>query len=79
MWTNLGEISRLNKNYDRSVNALNKAIQINPDRLNYYYARLKTYYEMGDIEIARNDLNFLKSKGFKGINPDYERLLNKEK
>jgi tetratricopeptide (TPR) repeat protein len=76
MWSNLGTVSRLDKQYEKSLNAFNRAIQINPDRLNYYYARLKTYYEMGEIERARNDLNFLKSKGFKNINPNFERMLN---
>jgi tetratricopeptide (TPR) repeat protein len=79
MWTNLGEASRLNKQYDRSVNAFNKAIQLNPDKLLYYNSRLKTYYEMGDIERARNDLQFLKLKGFKDINPDYEKMINQGK
>jgi tetratricopeptide (TPR) repeat protein len=76
MWSNLGEASRLNKQYEKSLNALNKAIQINPNKLNYYNARLKTYYEKGDIQRARNDLDYLKSKGFKGIDTEYERLLD---
>jgi len=49
MWANLGEAGRLNKQYDKSLNAFNKAIQINPDKLRYYNNRLATYYEMGDI------------------------------
>jgi tetratricopeptide (TPR) repeat protein len=79
MWSNLGEASRLNKLYDKSLSAFNKAIQMDPDNLVYYYNRLTTYYEMGDIQRARNDLNFLKSKGFKGINPEYERMINQER
>ena len=79
MWANLGESSRLNKQYNKALNASNEAIRLNPNKLGYYNNRLIIYYEMGDIERARNDLNFLKSKGFKGINPDYERLLNLEK
>ena len=39
------------------------------------YSKLK--YEMGDIQRARQDLYFLKSKGFEGINPDYERMITK--
>jgi hypothetical protein len=31
---------------------------------------------MGDIQRARDDLNFLKSKGFKDISPKYEKMLN---
>ena len=73
MWSNLGVLARLKKQYDNSVNAFNKAIQLAPDNLDYYYKRSRTYYEMGDMQQARNDLNYLKAKGFQGINPDYER------
>jgi tetratricopeptide (TPR) repeat protein len=76
MWVNLGEVRRLNKQYEKSLDAFNRAIQIDPANLGYYYNRLTTFYEMGDIQRARNDLNFLKSKGFKGINPEYERIIN---
>ncbi len=75
MWSNLGVLSRKKKQYINSLNAFNRAIQLAPDKLDYYYKRSITYYEMGDIQRARNDLNFLKSKGFKGINPDYERMI----
>jgi tetratricopeptide (TPR) repeat protein len=78
MWLKLGTVSRLNKQYKNSLNAFNTAIQINPNNTAYYYERLITYYEMGDIERARNDLNFLKSKGFKDISPEYE-MINQEK
>jgi tetratricopeptide (TPR) repeat protein len=76
MWSNLGEVNRLKKQYENSLNAFNKAIQIDPNNLVYYSARLKTFYDMGDIERARNDLNFLKSKGFKDINPEYQKRIN---
>lgn len=75
MWSNLGMVYRINKQYQKSLNAFDKAIQMNPDRLFYYNNRLITYYEMGDIERARNELNYLKSKGFKEINPFYEKML----
>ena len=76
MWSNLGTLRRMNKQYKKSLNAFNRAIQIKPNNFFYYNARLKTYYEMGDIQRARDDLNFLKSKGFKDISPDYERMIN---
>ena len=76
MWSNLGVLTRKKKQYRNSLNAFNKAIQLAPDALDYYYKRSRTYYEMGDIQRARNDLNFLKSRGFKNINPDYERMIN---
>jgi len=76
MWSNLGVLTRKKKQYMNSLNAFNKAIQLAPDTLDYYYKRSRTYYEMGDIQRARNDLNFLKSRGFKNINPDYERMIN---
>ena len=76
MWSNLGVLTRKKKQYAASLNAFNRAIQLAPENLDYYYKRSRTYYEMGDMQRARNDLIFLKSKGFKGINPDYERMLN---
>ena len=79
MWSNLGMIARLNKQYMNSLNAFNRAIQMDPGKLDYYYKRSITYYEMGDIQKARNDLNFLKLKGFKGINQDYERMIDQGK
>jgi tetratricopeptide (TPR) repeat protein len=79
MWSNLGTLRRKNKQYKKSLYAFNRAIQINPDNLVYYNARIKTYYEMGDIKRASDDLNFLKSKGSTGINPDYEAMINQEK
>ena len=79
MWSNLGMLARLNKQYVNSLNAFNRAIQMDPDKLDYYYKRSMTYYEMGDIQRARNDLNFLKSNGFEGIKPEYERILNQGK
>jgi tetratricopeptide (TPR) repeat protein len=77
MWANLGKVSRLNKQYDKSLDAFNRAIQINPNKLDYYYDRSITFYEIGDIREARNDIKFLKSKGFKDINPDFEKRLDR--
>ena len=79
MFSNLGLVYRLNKQYEKSLDAFNRAIQINPTKFGYYSNRLITYYEMGDIQRARNDLIFLKSKGFKGVNPVYERMINQGK
>ena len=79
MWSNLGAISRINKQYENSLNAYSRAIQINPNNLAYYHGRLKTFYEMGNIQDARKDLNVLKTKGFKDISPDYERMINQGK
>jgi tetratricopeptide (TPR) repeat protein len=79
MWLNLATVSRKQKQYEKSLASINKAIQLNPSKLIYYYGRLKTYYAMGDIEKARKDLQYLKSKGFGGINPDYERQLIQKK
>jgi tetratricopeptide (TPR) repeat protein len=76
IWSNLGMVTRVNKQYAISLEAYNRAIEINPDNLDYYYKRSKTYYQMGDIQMARNDLSFLRSSGFKEINPEYERLIN---
>ena len=73
MWSNLGVLTRMEKQYVVSLNAFNRAIQLAPDNLDYYYKRSRTYYEMGKMQQARDDLNFLKSSGFKGINPDFER------
>ena len=78
MWSNLGVLTRMKKQYDSSLNAFNRAIQLAPDNLDYYYKRSRTYYEMGNMEQARNDLKFLKSKGYKGITPDYERKVLQE-
>jgi tetratricopeptide (TPR) repeat protein len=79
VWSTLGEILIVYKQYAKSLNAFNKAIQINPNKLIYYNNRLIACYELGDIQCALADLNFLKSKGFKGINPVYENLINQEK
>lgn len=78
MWSNLGMVARLNKQYANSLEAFNRAIQMNPNELDYYYKRSITYYEMGDIQQARNDLNFLKARGFKDINPAYERMIKQK-
>ncbi|MFC1845246.1 tetratricopeptide repeat protein [Thermodesulfobacteriota bacterium] len=75
MWSNLGVLTRMKKQYMNSLNAFAKAIQLAPGKLDYYYKRSKTYFEMGEIQKARNDLDFLKSKGFRGIEPDYERKI----
>lgn len=76
-WSNLGIASRLNRQFERSISAFNRAIQLAPNKLSNYYNRSITYFEMGNIEAARNDLYFLKSKGFEGINPEYERRLSR--
>jgi tetratricopeptide (TPR) repeat protein len=75
MWSNLGLVCRLNKQYEKSLRAFNRAIHMDPDKLFYYNNRLITYYKMGDLRHASDDLRFLKSKGFKDINPIYERIL----
>jgi tetratricopeptide (TPR) repeat protein len=75
MWSNLGEVRRLNKQYGKALNAFTKAIAMDPDNLNTYYLRMKTYFEMGNIEQARKELNFLQTKGFENIHPNYERVL----
>jgi tetratricopeptide (TPR) repeat protein len=75
IWSNLGLASRFNRQYEKSLNAFNMAIQLAPNELKNYNQRAMTYWEMGDIERARNDLQFLNLKGFKGINPEFEKLL----
>lgn len=75
MWVNLGTVRRLNKKYDLSIEALNRAIQLNAGKLPYYYERCVTYFEMGDIERARNDLNLLKSNGYQNISPTLENSI----
>lgn len=72
MWVNLGTVRRINKKYDLSLQAINRALQLNSGNLAYYYERCMTYYEMGDFKNARNDLNILKSSGFPNISPTLE-------
>jgi tetratricopeptide (TPR) repeat protein len=79
MWANLGEVMRGRKLFTQSLHALNKAIELKPADLDFYHSRLKTYFEMGDMEKARNDLHYLKSKKFTGIYPEYEKKLNPER
>jgi tetratricopeptide (TPR) repeat protein len=79
IWSNLGIARRLNKQFESSIRAFNRAIQLSPNMLSNYYNRSITYFEMGEIEAARNDLNFLKSKGFEEINPEYERKLSRQR
>jgi tetratricopeptide (TPR) repeat protein len=79
MWSRLGMVRRLNLQYENSLNALNRAIQLNANNLSYFSERLKTYYEMGYIQRARNDLRFLKLNGFQSIDPAYERMINQKK
>lgn len=76
MWSNLGNVARMNKRFAKSLEAYNVAIQLDPDKLDYYYKRAATYYEMGDVASARKDLNYLRSKGFKNIHPTFESLLH---
>lgn len=75
MWAKLGVLFRMEKEYVKALNALNEAIRLVRLNLDYYYERLKTFHEMGDLEGARNDLNFLRSKGFTEIDPLYENAL----
>jgi tetratricopeptide (TPR) repeat protein len=75
MWSNLGVARRINKKYDLAIQAFNRAIQLNPGKLPYYYERCITYHEMGDFQKAKNDLNFLKSNGFQNINPSLENSI----
>ena len=79
MWSNLGMVARKNKQYSKSLNAFNRAIQMDPEKLEFYFKRSITYYAMGDIQKARDDLNFLKSRGYQGITPDFERMINQGK
>lgn len=46
MWANLGTIRRMNKDYNDSINAFNRAIQINHNKSAYFKGRAKTYTEM---------------------------------
>ncbi len=75
MWSNLGTLFRRNQQFSESIEAFNQAIQIKPDHLDYYYQRSISYYMMGNRQRAQEDLDFLKSKGFEGIHPDYENLI----
>jgi tetratricopeptide (TPR) repeat protein len=68
MWAVLGMVYRTNKELTKSLNAFNRAIHLDKQNLDFYYQRLKTFYEMGDIEMARTEMNFLKSKGYKSQN-----------
>ena len=68
MWAVLGMIYRTNKELSKSLNDFNRAIHLDKHNLDFYYQRLKTFYEMGDIEMARTEMNFLKSKGYKSQN-----------
>jgi len=78
MWSNLGMVARLNNRLADSLKALDRAIQLNPKELSYYYKRSVTYYAMGKREQARNDLNFVKSRGFTEINKEFEKMLLKQ-
>jgi len=73
MWSNLGVLARMKKEYIKSVDAFNRAIELAPATLDYHYKRARTYYEMGEIQLARNDLEYLRSRGFKGIDPEFAR------
>ena len=79
MWAILGRIYRVNKELAKSLSAFNRAIHLEPHKLDYYYQRLITFYEMGDLQMARNEMNFLKSKGYKSPNPAYDVLINQAK
>lgn len=78
MWAVLGMIYRTNKELTKSLNAFNRAIHLDKHNLDFYYQRLNTFYEMGDIEMARTEMNFLKSKGYKSQNSAYDVLRNKK-
>jgi tetratricopeptide (TPR) repeat protein len=79
MWANLGVLARKKEQYAKSLGALNRAIQLAPDTMDYFYKRARTYYEMGEIQQASNDMNFLQAKGFTGIDPDFARKVYKGK
>jgi tetratricopeptide (TPR) repeat protein len=79
MWAILGRIYRVNKELAKSLSAFNRAIHLEPHKLDYYYQRFITFYEMGDLQMARNEMNFLKSKGYKSPNSAYDVLTNQIK
>ena len=79
MWAILGMIYRENKELAKSLSAFNRAIHLEPHKLDYYYQRLITFYEIGDLQMARNEMNFLKSKGYKSLNSAYDVLMNQAK
>ena len=78
MFVNLGIASRHNHQYQKSLNAINKAIQMEPGNMNFYFERMLTFFEMGEVQRARAELSFLKSKGLKNIPPKYEKLMSRE-
>ena len=76
MWSILGMIYRTNKELTKSLNAFNRAIHLDKHNLDFYYQRLITFHEMGDNQMARSEMNFLKSRGYKSQNSAYDLLTN---
>lgn len=70
MYNNLGYVYKLKGNYQKALDILNKAIEMNPGYGESYRSRGEVYAEMGEYEKAVADITeFLK------INPNIASAL----
>lgn len=76
MWSNLGTVLRLSEKYREALAAYDRAIELDPDGLDYYYKRSMTHYLMGNLLYARRDLHHVQSRGFENVNSEFEKLLD---
>ncbi len=74
LWYESGRLKRILRRPNEALNDFNKAIQYNANKGIYYYERSKAYYDMGNINNARTDIQNARQKGYQG-EASYTELL----
>ena len=74
LWYESGRLKRILRRPSESVADFNKAIQYNPNKGIYYYERSKAFYDSGNMQNAKIDLQNAQSKGYQG-EASYNNLL----
>jgi tetratricopeptide (TPR) repeat protein len=65
---NLGLVYSLQKDYDRAIGEYTKEIEFHPDSARAYANRSMAYFEKGEKDLARRDLDTMRQSGF-SVNP----------
>jgi tetratricopeptide (TPR) repeat protein len=66
LWYESGRLKRILRRPAESIVDFNQAIQYNPNKGIYYYERSKAYYDSGNINNAKIDLQNAQKKGYQG-------------
>ena len=74
IWYESGRLKRILRRPSESLGDFNKAIQYNANKGIYYYERSKAYYDLGNINNARTDMQNARQLGYQG-EASYSELL----